>query len=552
MNRLKVIFIFYLLFFLAIIFRLFHLQVLSPNAYSGNYTKTQKINPVRGVILDALESPIAVNQTKYLLYASPKKITNKEYVVKAVDNVLQLGEATISARIDTTKNWVAIKGNLTKEVKEQIEKLKIDSLGFQEEEHRFYPEASLSAHLIGFLGKDADSNPIGYFGVEGFYNRDLAGMPGIVKSERDLFGRPIFVGNQERLSSQNGRNLKLSVHKSIQVLIKEKLIKTVDKFKAVSGCVIVANPNTMGILGMVCIPDYDPETYFKYENNVFSNFLVSGSYEPGSTFKPLILASALEEGVLKETDTFNETGPVKIADYAVSNWNDKYDGEISFSRVIEKSSNVGMVEIGRRLGNKKLYEYIANKFQFGALTGIDLQGESAGKIREQANWYPIDYATATFGQGVSVTGIQLITAFSSVINGGYLLKPYVVEEIIDELGEKKREKEVKERIFSQKTSDTMKKVLGSTIQNAEAKWKIPEGYSFGGKTGTAQIAVSGRYDETKTIASFIGFAPLNNPAYIMLVIIVEPSVSSWGSETAAPLFFDISKDLLLYLNISPE
>jgi cell division protein FtsI/penicillin-binding protein 2 len=552
MDRLKIVFFAYLIVLSIIIFRLFYLQVISPNYYTADYTQTDKIEPIRGKIFDINNLPFAVNQTKYLLYAEPKKITNKEYVVNAIDGILQIGEATISGRINMERDWVAIKSGVSDDLKNKIEELKIPSLGFQEEQYRFYPESSLAAHLIGFLGKDDDGLPIGYFGVEGFYNKDLAGLPGIVKSERDLLGRPILIGTQEHLGAEDGRNFKLTVDKSLQLIVKDKLVRAVEKYKAVQGCVIMVKPQTMAIMALSCVPDFDPENYYKYNSTDYANWLISSSYEPGSTFKPLVLASAIEEKVLSEKDTFNEDAPVQIGNYTIRNWNDKYDGNITYKRVIEKSSNVGMVKIGEKLGKEKLNEYISNKYLFGQTTGIDLQGEARGTVKKLSTWYPIDAATVTFGQGISVTGLQLVTAFASLINGGYLMQPYVTHEVTDSVSTKTREPQVRTRILSQRTSDIMKEVLVSTVQNAEAKWRIPQGFTFGGKTGTAQIAVDGKYDATKTIASFIGFAPADDPAFLMLVVIRQPEVSSWGSETAAPLFFDIAREILLYLNITPR
>lgn len=222
------------------------------------------------------------------------------------------------------------------------------------------------------------------------------------------------------------------------------------------------------------------------------------------------------------------------------------------TRILEKSSNVGMVYIGQKLGEKKILSYI-QKYGLGSLTDIDLQGEASGFIKSEKKWLPIDYATVTFGQGIAVTQIQMIRAFSSVINGGYLLKPYVVSEIVssDKKYTKIFPKKVR-RVISGETSLVIKKMLESAIDNAEARWAKPEGYRIGGKTGTAQIAIGSHYDPSKTITSFIGFAPVDKPKFIIMVTFKEPSSSIWGSETAAPLFFKIAKELFVYYNIVPE
>jgi len=536
----------------VIVLRLFYLQVITPTYYSADYTRTRTIKPERGRILDRNREPLAVNQTKYLTYVEPKKIDNMDYLRAILKEELKMDEASLEARIQPDKDWVAIKSGVTSETKKKLQSYNIKGIGFQDEAMRYYPEASLAAHLTGFLGKKTDGEGIGYFGIEGFYDKDLTGLPGVLKSERDLMNRPIFVGQQERIDAENGRDIVLTIDKSVQHIMKTQLQKGVEQFEAKAGCAIAVKPQTMEILGLTCLPDFDPELYYEYPQGDFVNWAVSSTYEPGSTFKPLIVAAAIEEKKVKPTDIFNEEGPVEIGGYTVSNWNDKYDGEITIARALEKSSNVGMVHIGAKLGNNTLYKYLTQKYRLNTYTNIDLQGEAIGRIKPMSEWYPIDAATMSFGQGISISAMQLVRSFASLINGGYLLKPYVVKEIVEEGKVKVREPQVQEQILSERTSAIMRKMLASTVLNAEAKWDIPEGFTFGGKTGTAQIAVQGTYDASKTIASFIGFAPVEDPAFLMLVVIQEPQSSSWGSETAAPIFFDIARDMLVYYNVAPR
>jgi cell division protein FtsI/penicillin-binding protein 2 len=551
MNKLRFLFMIFCFCFLAIIVRLFFIQIVFSSSYSADYTTTRKISPNRGKILDRNHEPIAINQTKYLVYVEPKKMKSKFKLIEKLDEVLKIGESTLEARINEKKDWVAITGNVSKESKIKLESLLLPELGFQEETHRFYPEASLAAHLIGFMGKDKDGEGLGYFGVEGYYDKDLAGLPGVLKSERDLFNRPIFVGSQEKVDAADGRDFVLTIDKSVQHIVKEHLKAGVEQFKAKSGCVIAVKPKTMEIIALTCLPDFDPDTYYDFSNDVFSNWSISSAYEPGSTFKPLIMAAAIEEGVLKPTDTFNETGAVTIGGYRIQNWNDKYEGKISITRILEKSSNVGMVYVGQKLGKQKVYDYI-KKYGFGDYTNIDLQGETPGQLKPLDSWYPIDAATMPFGQGISVTAMQLVRGFAAVINGGYLMRPYIVKEVVEDGYKKVREPQIQRRVLSEKTSRIMRKMLVDTVAHAEAKWDIPEGFTFGGKTGTAQIALEGKYDASKTIASFIGFVPADDPEFLVLTVIQEPGSSSWGSETAAPLFFDIAKELLIYYNIPAE
>ncbi len=550
MSSLRPLFIIFLIAFSAVILKLFAIQVVG-SQYSVDYTTTRKIIPNRGKILDRNLDPLALNQTKYLLYVEPKKIQDRSALIDELDEILAIGEATLEARIDTSKVWIAIKGNIDKEVKAKLEAAKLPGIGFEEEKHRFYPEASLAAHLVGFLGKDTEGDRVGYFGVEGYYEQDLAGLPGMLKSERDVLNKPIFVGSQQRLVAEDGRDFILTIDKSVQHMVKEKLKDGVEKFKAKSGCVITVDPKTLEIIALVCLPDFDPDTYYDFDDATFKNWTISSVYEPGSTFKPLVMAAAIEEGAIKPDGFYDEAGPVAIGGYTVRNWNDKYEGKISTTRILEKSSNVGMVHVGQQLGQEKLSSYL-KKFGFGDYTNIDLQGESPGQVKPLDTWYPIDAATTSFGQGISVTGLQLVRSFASLINGGYLMRPYIVRGVIENGETRMREPQVQQRVISERTSKTITKMLVSTVKNAEAKWDMPEGFTFGGKTGTAQIALAGSYDASKTIASFIGFAPAEDPRFLMLVVIQEPESSSWGSETAAPLFFDIAKELLIYYNVPPR
>ncbi len=548
--KIKLIFLFFILFYLAIIIRLFFLQVIYAPVNKSPYLKTNKINPIRGRIYDTNNYPLVLNQNGYLLYLEPKKIKDIDKLVNLLSVSLEVPAASISAKIDMSKYWLAIQGGLTQEQKDKIDKLNLKGAGFDYQTKRFYPEASLSAHLLGFLGKNDQNEDVGYLGLEGFYNRDLRGLPGFLETERDILGRPILIGVQQRVEAEDGRDLILTIDKTIQEISKKKLLEGIEKYKAKKGCVITANPKTMAILSLVCLPDYDLEKYNLFNENFYKNLAISDLYEPGSVFKPLIVAAALEERKIKPIDTYNEIGQVKVGEYNIKTWNDRYEGKISITRILEKSSNVGMVYIGEKLGNNKIYDYLG-KYGFGQMTGIDLEGESSGYLKPKSDWYPIDYSTVTFGQGIAITPIQMIRAFSSIINGGYLMKPYLVQKIVSKNKIMEIKPKVEKRVISQMTSDIIKKMLISTVENAEAKWDRPKGYLIGGKTGTAQVPIKGIYDASKTIASFIGFVPASDPKFLTFVVLYEPQTSIWGSETAAPLFFEIAKQLIVYYNISP-
>lgn len=549
MPKIRAVFFFFLFIFIAILVKLFFIQVAPSSNVSQSYLKYKQIYPDRGTILDRNQQPLALNRKTYLVFAEPKIIKDISTVTEKVAKELSADQASIAARLDPSLSWVKLAEGVSQKTKKTIEALKLRGVGFEEQSQRYYPEASLSAHLLGFVGKGKAGEPIGYFGVEGFYEQDLAGLLGFVKSERDLIGRPILIGDQEKIDSENGRDLILTVDKTVQNIAKAKLKSGLESYQAKEGCVIVANPYTLEMLALTCLPDYDPNLYYDSNDQTFNNQSISSLYEPGSTFKPLITAAGIEEKAIKSDSKFDEKGPVTIGEYTIRTWNNKYEGKISMTRILEKSSNVGMVYIGSKLGKNNVKKYV-EEYGFGQKTGIDLQGESAGYIRDY--WADIDYATVTFGQGIVVTPIQMVRAFSAVINGGNLMRPYIVKAMKTGLTTQEVKPKLDKKILSQKTSDIVKKMLVSTVEHGEYKWAIPEGYHIGGKTGTAQIAIGGKYDASKTIASFIGFAPADKPKFIALVVLKEPKSSIYGSETAAPIFFEIAKELLYYYNIPPS
>ncbi len=548
MPKIRIVFFFFLFVFIAIIFKLFFIQVLPSSSSINSYLKYRQIYPDRGLILDRNEQPLALNRKSYLVFVEPKKIKDQSIIVEKIAKELQVDEASIEAKMNPDLDWLKLAEGVNQKTKKSIEALRLQGVGFEEQSQRYYPEASLSAHLLGFVGKGKEGEPVGYFGVEGFYEQDLAGLLGFLKSERDLIGRPILIGDQEKIDSENGRDLVLTIDRSVQAIAKSKLKSGMESYQAKEGCVIIAEPYTLEILALTCLPDYDPNSYFDSNDLVFNNQSISSLYEPGSTFKPLITAAGIEEGVIKPDSKFDEKGAVTIGEYTIRTWNNKYEGKITVTRILEKSSNVGMVYIGSKLGKKNILKYL-DELGLGKATGIDLQGESTSYLRDF--WTDIDYATVTFGQGIVVTPMQMIRAFSSVINGGNLMRPYIVKAIKNESSTQPVKPKLDKKIYSEKTSEIMRKMLVSTVEHGEYKWVKPEGYKIGGKTGTAQIAIGGRYDTSKTIASFIGFAPADKPKFVALVVLKEPKSSIYGSETAAPLFFEIAKELLYYYNISP-
>lgn len=556
MRRIKIVTVLFFLFFLLIWTRLFYWQIIQGKILASDalsqYTTEYSIYPKRGNILTRDLFSLVTNKSAYLAYAEPKKLPEESEYITKLASLLELEEASISARLQIDKSWVSIKHGLAKDKRDEILDLGIPGIGFEEESKRFYPESSSSAHLLGFVGKDVSGYPAGYFGLEGFYNEVLGGKSGFVRQEKDAIGLPIPIGRENRIDPVDGSDLVLNIDRGMQQLIETNFKKGIARYGAKSGGVIVIQPKTGAILAMASLPSYDPGFYSQYDSALYKNPLIADTYEPGSTFKILVMAAAINEKVVQPDTYYNELGPVEIQGYTIRTWNDEYTGKITMTQVLERSSNVGMVFVGEKLGLDKFYEYMVS-YKFGQKTGIDLQEEVSSKLRPKSEWRKIDLATASFGQGIALTPIQLIRAAATLANEGLLVTPRVASEIRFAVGEAvKLETPQPEQVIKPSTAAILSEMMVSAVENGEARWAKPKGFRIAGKTGTAQIPIAGHYASDRTIASFIGFAPVDDPGFIMLVILREPSSSPWGSETAAPLFFDIARDLFAYLDISPR
>lgn len=457
--------------------------------------------------------------------------------------------ATMSARLSKSSGYVTLAQNISESVKSKIHETGITGLTFDQDFTREYPEASLSAHVTGFVGRDDGGEPLGYFGLEGYYNRELTSRSRIEAQEKDALGNPLLTGTWELLPGRLGRSLKLHLDRGVQHAVVSELSKALERYGAASGEVVVMDPKTGGILAMAALPTYDPSRFYLYDSSLYKNPSIANTYEPGSTFKVLVAAAALNEGVITESDKCDIcAGPVAIDKYSIKTWNGEYKKDATPEDIIVHSDNTGMVWMQRKLGGEKLVEYIKN-FGFGEKTGIDLQEEVSSPLRKK--WGEVDYATSSFGQGIAVTSIQMVRAVGAIANGGKLMEPHVVATVLGEEDLPITPKVVR-HVISEEAARRTTDLMIKAVEYGEAKWAKPKGYTMAGKTGTAQIAVSGHYDAEKTIASFVGFAPAHNPRFVMLVKLREPQTSQWGSETAAPLWFAIAKRLLLHYNIPPD
>ncbi|HJX58944.1 hypothetical protein A2V61_01265 [Candidatus Woesebacteria bacterium RBG_19FT_COMBO_47_8] len=567
-GRLKILAALFLLAVVALVVRLFYWQiikgrVLSYQARSQYETDTTLAAP-RGNILSSDGGWLAANSEAYLVFAevpnlkdSPKAIADKLaplFVEDISDRESLLLEIDRIYSLLTKKEivWVPLKQKVAPEIKKNIEAMAISGIGFERQEVRAYPEASAAAQLLGFVGKNEEGQDKGYFGLEGFYDLALTGKPGYSVRESDARGTPILLGSAKEVNPISGVDLLTTIDKRVQMVLEKKLKEGIEKYGAKGGTAIVMDPTSGAILGMSSFPSYDPASYWKYGDEFFKNPAVSDTFEPGSVFKVVIMASALDAKAV-EPDTICDicSGPVKVDKYLIETWNRKYNPGSTMTDVIVHSDNVGMTFVGEKLGADALYDYL-KKFGIGSLTGVDLQGEATPKLRDKGSWSTVDLATATFGQGIALTPIQLIKAVGTIANGGRLVTPHMVLKLQKEGWEESVAPSFGEKILSDQTIADITAMMVEAAQYGEAKWTYQRGFSVAGKTGTAQIPIAGHYDETKTIASFIGFSPAVEAKFIMLITLKEPQTSQWASETAAPLWYSIARELFPYFGIQPE
>lgn len=576
MDRIK---IFQIIIFTAAIFiiaRLFYWQFMAQVTSSGEISSAQIIPASRGEIFTNDGFPIVADQEAFLLYAKPHEITgdpqelakvlapsliSEKYATSGAaflpdlqkqkeEEVKQLQTNIFAHLADKSLFWVQLARKLPKDIKEKIQALDINGLGFEKDKKRFYPEASMAAHLLGFVGSNKFGDDTGYFGLEGYYDQRLKGQPGKLGQDKDPLGFPILVGKYHTVEPKKGDSLKLSIDRTMQFIVEQKLEQAVEKYGAKEGTVIISDPKTGQIMAMATYPNYNPNLYQEYDGSQYKNPAIANTYEPGSTFKLITMASALDMSLVDPNTRCDIcSGPRQIAGYEISTWNKKYYPDSTMTEVIQHSDNVGISFVADKLGIDRFYEYIL-KFGFREKTGIDLQEEADGAIRNKNDWKGIDLVTSAFGQGIAVTPIQMVQAVQAIANRGVLISPKIVAKIIANSKEEIVKPGEKRQVISAKTAAQITEMMVNAVEKGEAKAFAPKGYRIAGKTGTSQIPLAGHYDPDKTIASFVGFAPANDPEFVMLVLFNQPSASVFGSETAAPTFFEIARELLNYLGIS--
>lgn len=546
---------FFVLLFVLSVCRAFYLQVINRDYLlklaDRQHQKIIPLTPARGTIYDTNGAALAVSVEMDSCYAEPKSITDLKAAAARLAPVLDMPKETVLRRLQGNRNFVWLKRLLTPDVAKRVHDLDLEGIGFVKETKRFYPNSEVAAHVIGFTGLD----PEGLEGIERRYDSTILGGTGYLVTERDALGRNVALKGTVVQNGAMGHNVTLTLDKNIQYIAEKELAKAVTNSGAKAGTAIVMDPNTGRVLAMSNFPTYNLNSHGDYASSVWRNRAVADSYEPGSTFKTFLIAAALEEKLVRPGDGINcEGGSYAIGGRTIHDTH-KY-GRLSVAEILKYSSNIGVAKIGSKLGASRLYSYLKN-FGIGEKSGIDLPGETSGTLRQWSQWYGIDLATISFGQGVTASSVQLAAAFSAIANGGVLMKPYLVEKITDSDGNVVTTfgPQARRRVVSPETAKSVASMLegvaadGGTGTNASV-----EGYRVAGKTGTAQKVdpITKGYSASKRTASFIGFVPARKPRLTILVMIDEPKTSPYGGVVAAPAFSAIALQSLCYLKVPPD
>lgn len=543
--------------FVALIIRLGFVQIWLGPELSGKAEDSWRRNipfaAKRGEILDRNGIQLAYNISSPTVMAIPAQIKDAKSVAAQLASTLQLNEEALLKQITQRQLIVRIQPGgrkITQEKAQEIRSLNLPGIVVAEDNKRYYPFGQLAAHILGFTGIDNQ----GLTGIELKYDKPLTGLGGSISFLADAAGRQMPNSTDAYVKPRDGMNLQLTVDSHIQSVLERELDQAMVKYQAEHAIAIVMDPNNGEILAMGGRPGYDPGSFREFPKESYDrNLPIWMTYEPGSTFKIITLAAALEEKKVNLNESFYDPGYIEVAGARLRCWKRGGHGSETFLQVVENSCNPGFVVMGQRLGKEKLFDYIS-KFGFGTKTGIDLGGEENGIMFKMSRVGPVELATTAFGQGVSVTPIQQITAVSAAINGGKLFKPFVARgwyqpgssQMIDQV-----QPELVRQVISEATSKQVRETLESVVANGTGRNAFIEGYRVGGKTGTAQKVVNGRYSATDHIVSFIGFAPADDPKIVVYAAVDNPQGLQFGGLIAAPLVKSIMEDTLRYMQV-PE
>jgi len=548
-NRIKLLFFILSFLIILLIARLVWIQIINNEEYYDRALKQRitelKVVPDRGNIYDINGKELAVSVQSITVVGLPKQITNPTQTAGKLAAVLSIDYGILTKRLKRNAYAVYLERKISDQKYQKIKEMDLRGITFIDENKRIYPKDTLASQLVGFVGIDEN----GLEGIELAYDSQLTGIKGKMLTERDASGRIIPEAVIDYIPEENGNDIYLTINEAIQHRSEHEIASAVDTYNAKSGTIIIMEPKTGNIVSMANYPAFNPNNISKYKQPDWRNRAIADNYEPGSTFKIITTASALEEGVVNSNDVFFDSGEVKVEKEIIECWEEDGHGKELFSEVVQNSCNPGFVQVGLRMGKETFFKYI-DAFGFGHKTNIELPGEAVGQLPNYDNVGDIELATVSFGRGISVTPIQLITAVSAVANNGIMLKPNFIDKIIDQKGNIKIMNQSTEirRVVSKTTSQKTLELLENVVSQGTGVNAYIEGYRVGGKTGTAEHYRGDLYD-----SSFIGVFPVNDPKFVILVVLygIDGQVY-YASQTAAPVFKNIATDLIRYYKMPAQ
>ena len=557
--RIKIVSLIFIIITLLIIGKIFYVQVFSYKKLNKNanslWSRNLPIEGNRGLIYDMNGNVLVNNTTTVSLVLIPNQIVNKEETTKKLSEILNVSYDEMYKHVNKHSSIERVHPEgrkLSFEIADKIEKLKLPGVYLLKEAKRNYLYGSMLSQTLGFVGVDNQ----GLSGLELMYDKYLTGAYGAIKYYSDAKGKKLEL-SEVYVKPTDGINMTLTINLEIQEALERELSNAVSKYDPEHALGIVMNPKTGEILAISSRPNFEPSNYKDYDiETINRNLPVWMTYEPGSTFKIITLASVLEEGLVDlEKDTFYDSGGVNISGARIRCWKAGGHGAETYLEVVENSCNTGFVSLGFKLGKEKLFNYI-KKFGFGSKTGVDLNGEENGILFNLDKVGDLELATTSFGQGVSVTPIQQIVAVSAAINGGYLMKPYIVKSLNEPVTNtviKENKPTIVRKVISEETSAKVRYALESVVANGTGRNAYIENYRVGGKTGTAQKVKNGVYMVGNYIVSFIGFLPADDPEVVVYIAIDHPKgIVQYGGTVSAPIAREVLLDSISALNIKPK
>ena len=513
------------------------------------YSRTVVLHAQRGPILDRQGTPLATSTPTESLFVQPRSVGDPVRVTARLAPIIGLPPAEVHAVLTSSRSFVWLRRRLPPAIAAGVRALREPGLGFLPEPLRLYPNRELAAHVVGFEGVEG-----GLEGIERAFEGELAGTPGKAIVGRDALGREVAAPHMLE-PPQPGLGVMLTLDRAIQYMTERELDAAYRRTGARSAMAVVLDPRTGDVLALAIRPTFNPNTFLDVPSrDRWRDRAVTDPFEPGSTFKVILAAAALEEGVVRPEDRiYGENGSVTIAKTTIHDWK-KY-GWLTFSEVLQNSSNVGSIKVGLALGRERYYRYMS-AFGFGAATGVGLPGESRGLLRAPGRWSLLSLPTMSIGQEVSVTALQMVAAFGAIANGGTLMQPRIVRATFDAAGQEVRRFEPRpvRQVISPETARTLTRILVRVVESGTGHNAAIPGYEVAGKTGTAQKLdpATRRYSRSPGVLSFVGWAPADVPRFVMLVTLDEPKNEIWGSEAAAPIFSAIGRGILRYLEVPPR